>query len=172
MNLIRYFKNSEKVKVALLVCNNPGAPVLQKTAGENVPVMILDRKEFFASEELTKFLQKEKIDLLVLAGFLWLLPEGLIRAFPKKIVNIHPALLPQYGGKGMYGRRVHESVLINKEARSGITIHYVNEVFDAGEIIFQEKIHVALGETPGSLAQRVQALEHEHYPRVIERLLT
>jgi phosphoribosylglycinamide formyltransferase-1 len=111
------------------------------------------------------------ISLVVLAGFLWLVPADLIRAFPDRMINIHPALLPGYGGKGMYGRYVHEAVLKNKDTESGISIHYVNEIYDDGKIIFQEKCEVKPDDTPESLAQRIHALEYEYYPKVIEQLL-
>ena len=117
-----------------------------------------------------EFLRKEDIDLIVLAGFLWLIPENLIRAFPNKIINIHPALLPKYGGKGMYGMNVHKAVLENKEGESGISIHYVNEKFDEGEIIFRKKCTISPNETPESLAEKIQAMEHEYYPKIIESL--
>lgn len=171
LNIIRYFKGSEKARVALIVSNRGAAPVLSKAALEGVPLMILDKKEYFEAPEFSEFLQKMNTDLIVLAGFLWLLPARLVKAFPDKIVNIHPALLPKYGGKGMYGLRVHEAVIGNKEKESGISIHYVNEHFDEGAVVFQAKCSVNPGETPASLAAKVHLLEHEHFPKVIEQIL-
>lgn len=171
LNIIHHFKNSKKVNVALVVSNRDDAPVLMKAVAENVPVLFLRNKEYFTTIECTEIFKKEKIDLIVLAGFLWLVPTTLIRAFPNKIVNIHPALLPKYGGKGMYGINVHKAVLENKEKESGISIHYVIEKFDEGKIIFQARCAISPNETSVSLSKKIQALEHEHYPKVIENLL-
>lgn len=171
LNIIHHFKRSDGVKVALLISNKRNAPVLLKVQAEGVSLMILDRKEYFSVPEFARFLKKEKIDLIVLAGFLWLIPVNLIHAFPDKIVNLHPAILPKYGGKGMYGMNVHKAILENKETESGISIHYVNENFDEGKIIFQAKCKISTGETPESLAKKIHALEHKHFPKVIEDLL-
>ena len=169
--IIDHFENSTIAKVILVVSNKGTAPVLLKAALSGVPVMILDKIEYFDTKEIVSFLQKQKTDLIVLAGFMLLVPRILIEAFPNKIINIHPALLPVYGGKGMYGSRVHEVVIKNKEKESGITVHYVNENFDEGEIISQKKCIVDMKETPESLAGKVHILEHEYYPQVIEQLL-
>jgi phosphoribosylglycinamide formyltransferase-1 len=126
---------------------------------------------FSQTNQVLDFLLKESPDLIVLAGFLWLVPQKIVEAFPNKIINIHPALLPQYGGKGMYGDRVHQAVIENKEKESGITIHYVNEKYDDGDIIFQGRCPVVESDTPDSLAEKVHQLEYKHYPEVIARIL-
>ena len=170
-NLVNYFSHSPLVEVSLLVCNNPRAGVLQRAERLGIPVEMISRKTFYDTDHLTqKFLLMEA-DLLVLAGFLWLLPPTLVEAFPQRIINIHPALLPKYGGKGMYGDKVHEAVVAAGEPFSGITIHYVNEHYDEGDILFQEKIALQPGETAASLAARIHELEHNFYPKVIEKWL-
>lgn len=171
MNIIHHFNNGEKARVSLLVSNKGDAPVIERAMLADVPVMVLDNKKEFSKPGFIKFMAKQKFDLIVLAGFLLLLPEKLIKAYPDKIVNIHPALLPKHGGKGMYGINVHHAVLEAKEKESGISIHFVNEKFDEGKVIFQAKCNVSDNETLGSLVEKVQALEHEHYPKEIEKLL-
>lgn len=163
--------NSPKICVALIVCNNPEAGVLKIAAKENIPSIILEKEKFFRENTYINMLKERKIDLIVLAGFLWKIPAAFIKAFPDKIINIHPALLPKYGGKGMYGKAVHETVIVAKEKESGITIHYVDEIYDHGKIIFQAKCPVMENDTADLLAQRIHVLEHEHYPRVIEEIL-
>ena len=153
------------------MCNNPKAVVIERAKNLHTPSMVFTKQEFYESEKIEKLLQRLKIDLIVLAGFLWLVPESLIRKYPGKIINIHPALLPQHGGKGFYGSKVHEAVIRSGEKKSGITIHYVNEKFDEGEIIFQEKCDIEENETAESLAAKIHKLEHEHYPGVIEKIL-
>jgi formyltetrahydrofolate-dependent phosphoribosylglycinamide formyltransferase len=170
--IIEHFKNSNLAKVALIICNNPKAGVLNIAAENHVPVVMVNRRSFFDDTTCLDELKLHQVDLLVLAGFLWMIPGYLIQAYPGKIVNIHPALLPKYGGKGMYGANVHQAVLDAGEKESGITIHYVDKHYDNGDIIFQVKCEVLPGDTAGSLAQRVHILEHEHYPKVIEKLLT
>ena len=133
--------------------------------------MVFDRDTFYNSEQVLARLRQERIDFVVLAGFLWLVPDYLIAAYPDRIVNIHPALLPKYGGKGMYGDRVHEAVIASGEKESGITIHYTNEHYDEGGIICQQKCPVLPGDTPEELAQRIHRLEYEYYPKVIEELV-
>jgi formyltetrahydrofolate-dependent phosphoribosylglycinamide formyltransferase len=163
-------KNSTKAanyKVTLIVYNKPGAGVLEVAARADIPSLLIDKERFFNGDNYINELQKHKIDFIVLAGFLWKLPEALIKAYPKKIINIHPALLPKYGGNGMYGRHVHQAVIANKEKQSGITIHYVDELYDHGEIIFQATCVVDENDTADTLAKKVQGLEHEHYGRVI-----
>ena len=169
--IIDYFENSQTAQVTLVVSNKGTAPVLLKAALSGVPAMILDKREYFDTKEFVAFLQKQKTDLIVLAGFLLLVPKMLLEAFPDKIINVHPALLPAYGGKGMYGMRVCEEILKNKEKESGITFHYVNENFDEGKIIFQQKCMVDVDDTPESLSQKNHALEHKYYPQIIEQLL-
>lgn len=170
--IIDYFRESSVANVSLLISNNPNAGALDKAVDRDVPILILDRKEFFSDDSMIKFLKSEHIDLIVLAGFLWLIPEKLIDAFPNKIINVHPALLPKYGGKGMYGMAVHKAVVEAKEKESGITIHYVNKNFDEGEIIFQSKCALSENETPDSLAEKIHYLEHLHFSKVIESILT
>ena len=166
-NIANYFNHNPAVEVSLVVCNNAKAGVLQRAERLGIPVEMIDRKSFYETDQLTQKLLLIKADLLVLAGFLWLLPPALVEAFPQRIINLHPALLPKYGGKGMYGNKVHEAVVAAGEAFSGITIHYVNEHYDEGDILFQEKIALNPNETPTSLAERIHALEYRFFPEVI-----
>ncbi|NOY38081.1 MAG: phosphoribosylglycinamide formyltransferase [Chlorobi bacterium] len=170
-NIIEYFNKTFDKRVVLVCTNNPNAFVIERAKKAGVPVLIFNRKEWMEEQVVRNRLLNEKIDLVVLAGFLWLIPETFIHAFPQRIINIHPALLPEYGGKGMYGMHVHEAVLKHHEKRSGITIHYVNEKYDAGEIIFQAHCEVHGDDTPESLAKRIHALEYRYYPEVINQLL-
>lgn len=170
-NIIQYFKNSNRVTVAGVFSNNPNAKVLEKAQHYNVPVFTFNKKE------LDEGLVLEKInalapDLIVLAGFLLKFPEHIISEYPNKIINIHPALLPKYGGKGMYGMHVHQAVLTNKEKETGITIHYVNEHYDEGEFVFQTTVSIENCTTPEAIASAVQQLEYKHFPRVINDLLS
>ena len=158
-------------KVALIVCNKPGAGVLNIAAKNNIPTLLIEKERFFNGDNYLPELQKNNIDFIVLAGFLWKMPVPLINMYPKKIINIHPALLPKYGGSGMYGRYVHESVIAAKEKESGITIHYVDELYDHGEIIFQATCTVDEQDTAESLAQKIHLLEHAHYPKVVADLI-
>ena len=169
--IIDHFRNSNNVKVALIGCNKPGAGVIQIAANEKIPVLLIEKEPFFRGNAYVEELTKEGISWIILAGFLWKVPAALIRAYPSRIVNIHPALLPAYGGKGMYGHFVHEAVIANKEKESGITIHYVDDHYDHGDTIFQAKCPVLENDQPADLAQRIHQLEHLHYPRVIEELL-
>lgn len=159
------------VTVSLIVCNKPGAGVLQIAQTKKINTLLIDRERFFYGDAYLDVLHETKIELIVLAGFLWKIPLPIIHAFPKRIINIHPALLPKYGGKGMYGNKVHEAVIEAGEKKSGITIHYVDEHYDEGDIIFQATCDVLPGDTPETLAQRIHKLEHKHYPAVIERLI-
>ncbi|HEY1114474.1 MAG TPA: phosphoribosylglycinamide formyltransferase [Chitinophagaceae bacterium] len=170
--IITHFKGSDKVKVALVVCNKPGAGVLGIAEREGVPTLLIERERFLRGDGYLPELQAAGIGFIVLAGFLWKIPQSLIDAYPRRIVNIHPALLPRYGGKGMYGHYVHEAVLSNGDVQSGITVHYVDEHYDNGDIIFQTACPVLEGDTPEVLAARIHQLEHLHYPQVIEELLT
>lgn len=169
--IIRHFAQSKKARISLIVCNKPGAGILQIAEKEDIPTLLIEKEPFFQGDAYVPELQKKGIDLIILAGFLWKIPPVLIRAYPDRIVNIHPALLPKYGGKGMYGRHVHQAVIENKEAESGISIHYVDELYDHGSVIFQASCPVLPGDTPETLAKRVQGLEHAHFPKVIEGLL-
>jgi phosphoribosylglycinamide formyltransferase-1 len=170
-NIIKFFSNKNTANVALILSNKREAYVLERAAMYNIPSCFFDRKDFYESEKVLDKLRSHEIDFIVLAGFLWLVPSNILTAFDRRIVNIHPALLPKYGGKGMYGDVVHQAVIANSEKESGITIHYVNQVYDSGDIIFQAKCDIAPGETPGSLAQKVHALEYLHFPTIIEKLI-
>ncbi|MBS1947945.1 MAG: phosphoribosylglycinamide formyltransferase [Bacteroidetes bacterium] len=167
--IIEHFKNCSTVKMALIVCNRPDAGVLKIAEQFRIPALIIDKERFFRGNAYLPELKEKKIDFIVLAGFLWKLPPLLIKEYPDKIINIHPALLPKYGGKGMYGSRVHEAVIAAKEKESGITIHYVDDLYDHGKIIFQAKCAVEENETAGTLAQKIHKLEHENFPGVIEQ---
>ncbi len=169
--IIDHFRDSDRINVSLVVCNKPGAGVLQIAAKEEIPSLVIEKEKFFRGNAYTDELQEAGIDFIILAGFLWKIPAALIRAYPGKIVNIHPALLPAYGGKGMYGHHVHQAVIDHQEKESGITIHYVDEQYDHGDIIFQAKCPVLESDTADSLAGRIHQLEHQRYPAVIEQLL-
>lgn len=170
--IISHFQTHPAISVALVLSNNPGAGVLGRARQSGIPVNIFTRAGLYETGEVLTLLQKETITFVVLAGFLWLVPVDLLTAFPGKVINLHPALLPKYGGKGMYGSRVHETVLANREKESGITIHYVNEKFDEGTIIFQARCSVSQEDNPETLAQKIHQLEHRHLPVVIEQILT
>ena len=170
-NLIKYFSNNKTGKVTLVLSNKREAYVLKRAAMNEVRSVFFDRTDFYHSGKVLDILLKNKIDFVVLAGFLLLIPENILKSFEGRIINIHPALLPKYGGKGMYGDRVHKAVLANNEIESGITIHYVNRFYDEGNIIFQAKCRVMPGDTPETLASRVHKLEYAHFPQVIESLI-
>lgn len=169
--IINYFKDSELASVVLIVCNKPEAGVISIAKHHNIPVLLIEKERFFKGDGYLPQLQSANADLLVLAGFLWKIPQSLIIAYPRRIINIHPALLPKYGGKGMYGQYVHEAILNAGELESGITIHYVDEHYDNGDIIFQTACPVLQGDRSETLAKRIHQLEHLHYPRVIEEVL-
>jgi phosphoribosylglycinamide formyltransferase-1 len=168
--IMEYFQHSKKAQIALVASNKPDAFVLERAKKFDVPTFTFTRKEMDAGLLLQK-LQEEKIDWVILAGFLLKIPEDLIRAFPDHMVNIHPALLPKYGGKGMYGSLVHEAVKASGDTETGITIHLVNEHYDEGKIIFQAAATVTASDTPETIAEKVHALEHRYFPEVIESLL-
>ena len=168
--VIDYFSASQKAYVALIVCNNPEAEVLTIAASHNIPVQIIDRKSF-KEDAFIETLKQYKPALLVLAGFLWKVPESVVAAFPGNIINIHPALLPKYGGKGMYGANVHNAVIAAGEKESGITIHFVNEHYDEGATIIQAHCRLLPEDTALHLAEKIQQLEHYFFPRTIEFLL-
>jgi folate-dependent phosphoribosylglycinamide formyltransferase PurN len=163
-------KSIRPIKVSLIVCNVPTAGVLEIAKEKGIPTLLINKTEF-SSGGYVESLKNADIDFIVLAGFLWKVPEVLVNAFPKAIVNIHPALLPNYGGKGMYGSRVHEAVIAAGESKSGITIHWVDANYDEGDIIFQAECIISSGDTPEMLAQKIHALEHQHFAPVIEKLL-
>lgn len=164
-------KNPSPAKVALIVCNKAGAGVLKIAEANNIPALIIEKEKFFRGNAYVNELKAYHIDFIVLAGFLWKIPAALIKAYQKKIVNIHPALLPAYGGKGMYGNYVHEAVIANKEKESGISIHYVDDHYDHGDIIFQARCPVLENDTAETLARRIHQLEHEYFPKVLEKIL-
>lgn len=170
-NIIRHFQGNKDVNVALVVSNKPDAYVLVRAANLHVPSLTLTCEEFARGEELARLMKERGIDFIVLAGFLLRVPEALIEAYPGRIVNIHPALLPKYGGKGMYGDRVHRAVVEAGERESGITIHLIDEQYDRGTTVFQAKCPVLPGDTPDDVARKVHALEYAHYPEVIGQLL-
>lgn len=169
--IIEHFKGNENVRVALILCNKPGAGVLKIAENHGIKSILIEKEGFFSPNSCLLALKDHQIDFIVLAGFLWKIPDALVNAYRGKIVNIHPALLPNYGGKGMYGMRVHEAVINAGESESGITIHYVDEHYDEGDIIFQAKCAIEPRDTPEMLAQKVHVLEHRHFPEVIENLL-
>lgn len=170
-NIADYFKNENNVVIDCVLTNNPNAYVLQRFKNSDTKTFIFDRSKFYNSQEILELLKEREIDFIVLAGFLWLVPDYLTKEYNKRIVNIHPALLPDYGGKGMYGMNVHKAVVKSGDKESGITIHYVNERYDEGDIIFQAKCKVEDGDTPESLAQKIHELEYEHFPKIIEQIL-
>jgi phosphoribosylglycinamide formyltransferase-1 len=168
--IVLHFKENEWAKVVEIFTNNPNAKVLERAKKLNVPTQIFNRQELNEGKVLEQLHQIQP-DLIVLAGFLWKFPEHIIKAYPNKVINIHPALLPNYGGKGMYGMHVHQAVLDNKEKETGITIHYVNEHYDEGEYIFQQSVNIENCKTAEEIAEKIHVLEHQYFPEVIERLL-
>jgi len=169
--IMEYFKKHQDAEIAIVLTNNPEAYVLQRADNFEIPSHIFDKHEFYKTDDTVKLLKNLQIDLIVLAGFLWLIPENLIKAFPNKIINIHPALLPKYGGKGMYGDKVHQAILDAGEEESGITIHFINEHFDEGEAIHQSRFKIEKGDDIEMIKFKGQQLEHLHYPKVVEQLL-
>lgn len=170
-NIIKYFQDSPVARVVAVFSNRKSAKVLRKAHDLKVKSLYFDREALYKSNEVLHVLQDIQPDLIVLAGFLWVFPKNILEAFPDKVINIHPALLPNYGGKGMYGAKVHEAVINNKDEESGISIHYVNDKYDEGKIIFQSKTKIDTSDTPDSLAQKIHQLEYKHFPEVIEQLL-
>ncbi len=170
--IIKYFDNNKNISVSRIFCNKENAYVLTRAKNLTIPTLVFNKKIFYDSDIILNQLKNDKTDLIVLAGFLWLVPDNILKKYKNRIINIHPALLPKYGGKGMYGSKVHEAVVNAKEKESGITIHLVNEVYDDGKIIFQGKCIVEQSDTPDSLAAKIHKLEHKHYPQVIEQILT
>jgi phosphoribosylglycinamide formyltransferase-1 len=169
--IIQHFQGHPTIRVQLIVCNNPHAGVLTVGNQHHVPSLLIEKEQFFRGDAYLPALEKNQIDFVVLAGFLWKIPSKLVQAFSHRIINIHPALLPKYGGKGMYGHFVHEAVIASGEKESGITIHYVDELYDHGQPIFQAKVAVEPDDTPATLAKKIQYLEHNHFPRVIEEVV-
>jgi phosphoribosylglycinamide formyltransferase-1 len=169
--IIEYFQDSPVVQVALVVSNKKDAGVLDIAKAHGIPVYVIGRQSFYETEDLLAVLQQHRVEFIALAGFLWLIPAYLVRAYPRRMVNIHPALLPKYGGKGMYGIHVHEAVRAADEPETGITIHYVNEHYDEGDIVFQARCPVAPHDTPADIARNVLTLEHLYYPQIIAQIL-
>jgi phosphoribosylglycinamide formyltransferase 1 len=170
--IIKYFRQHPSIDVALILSNNPKAHVLNRAANHGIDARVFSREEFADKSRIVQWLSEKNVTHIVLAGFLWLIPDYLIQAYPNRIINIHPALLPKFGGKGMYGIKVHEAVKAAGEKESGITIHLVNEHYDDGEILFQGKCSVEENFTAEQIAKCVHKLEYEHYPRVIEEWIT
>lgn len=170
-NIIKFFQNSVNTEVAAVFSNRRSAGALKKAHDLNVKALLFDKEAFYHSNDILNIIKDIEPDLIVLAGFLWLFPSKIIREFPDKIINIHPALLPKFGGKGMYGAKVHESVIAKREKESGISIHYVNEKYDEGQMIFQATTPVDENDTPESLAGKIHELEYRHFPQVIQQLL-
>ncbi len=170
-NIVRHFYNNKNARIRLILTNNPDAFVIERAKNLKINCLIFNRDDFYTTGKILDTLMSNDIDFIVLAGFLWLVPDSIINAYEGRIVNIHPALLPAYGGKGMYGERVHKVVIGNCDKESGITIHYVNQRYDEGDIIFQARCEIEPGDTPEKLAKKVHALEYEHFPAVLEKLV-
>ena len=166
--IVEYFRDHPQIAVRLILCNNPQAGVIARAERLGVPLVLFNREEF-RSGRVLELLRENGVDWVILAGFLWLVPPGLVAAFPNRILNLHPALLPKFGGKGMYGHFVHEAVVAAGERESGITIHRVNEHYDEGAVVFQARFPVEPTDTPADVARKGQALEHEWFPKIIER---
>lgn len=170
-NIANYLAKNISLEIALILSNKKDAFVLDRARNLDIPSHIFNRNSFYKSEDILTTLKEYDVDYIILAGFLWLIPNYLIKAYPNRIINIHPALLPSYGGKGMYGSFVHKAVHMAKDKETGITIHLVNEVYDDGEILFQARIAVDSSDTPDDIAAKVHELEYEHFPRVIEEFI-
>tara|TARA_R110000787_G_scaffold45993_4_gene111918 strand:+ start:8513 stop:9082 length:570 start_codon:yes stop_codon:yes gene_type:complete len=169
-NIIKYFQNSSKISIQKVFCNKKGAGVFNRCERLNINCEWFSREGFSLSDTILNKLE-EQADFIILAGFLWKIPEAMVKAFPNKIINIHPALLPKYGGKGMYGMNVHRAVRENNEKETGITIHYVNEKYDDGAVIFQAKTQVEPSDSAEDIAQKIHLLEYEHFPKIIEQTI-
>ncbi|WP_298901287.1 phosphoribosylglycinamide formyltransferase [uncultured Psychroserpens sp.] len=170
-NLIKFFHNRENASVIQVLTNNPHAKVLDRAKKLKISALSFNRVALTRTNDVLNILKSSQPDLIILAGFLWKFPEHILREFPNKVINIHPALLPKYGGKGMYGMHVHEAVVANKEKETGITIHYVNEHYDEGAIIFQAKCDVNTSDSALDVAKKIHELEMIHFPKVVEKLL-
>jgi len=168
-NIIAYFQKNKKAEVVLVLSNNPGALVLERAKNLGVQNLVFTKQQLNDSKWANENLKD--LDLVVLAGFLWKLPDHILESYKNKVVNVHPALLPKYGGKGMYGMRVHQAVVENNESESGITIHYVNEHYDEGAVIFQAKCTISPTDTPNDVAAKIHQLEMKHFPEVVQQIL-
>ncbi len=171
LKIIQYFEHVNNVEICLIASNQPSAGVLEIAKNYEIPTIVFDKIEFSKSNHVLSILRSKKLDLIVLAGFLWKIPSSFVQAFPNKIINIHPALLPDFGGKGMYGKYVHQAVYDAKCTESGMTIHYVNEKYDDGQIIFQAKCSLESTDNPSMIAQKVLKLEHQYYCKIIDKVL-
>jgi phosphoribosylglycinamide formyltransferase-1 len=171
LNIIKYFQHNKQIEIAMVLSDRKAAPVIEKAKHLGIPALSFNKNEFYNTNFVSDLLKEKKTDLIVLAGFLKLIPEKILLQYQKKIINIHPALLPKYGGKGMWGMHVHAAICASHETETGITIHYVNENFDEGEIIFQKKISLDPDDTPEMISAKVRKLEIEWYPKVIEKVL-
>ncbi len=171
-SILTYFRDYSSIKIVALYSNRSDSNVRQIARANDLPFLIFDRKTFFQGDYVLRQLKEQKVDYVILAGFLWLIPNYLIKSFPDRILNIHPALLPKFGGKGMYGKNVHQAVFTAKELESGMTVHLVNEEFDKGKILFQEKINIQHCSSPEEIAQNVLKVEHLCYPKVIKHYIS
>ena len=169
--IIKFYIDNPSINIVCVLTNNPNAGVIARAKSLNVDYKVFNRNDFYNTNSVMDILKEYNPDLIVLAGFLWLVPEIMIDKYEDKIINIHPALLPKYGGKGMYGMRIHEAVINNCEEKSGITIHKVNKKYDDGQIIFQKSFDIVAGETPQTLAKKIHHLEYEHFPEVIHKFI-
>ena len=167
-NIIEYFKNNERISISLIISNNIQSGAIEISKESSIPFFIGGKDDFYNSNKIVEALQVHKVQGIVLAGFLWLIPNQLLKLYPNRIINIHPSLLPKFGGKGMYGMRVHQAVKDSNEKETGITIHLVNEEYDKGKILLQEKVAVHSEDTPAMIAENVHHLEYKFYPKVIE----
>lgn len=171
LNLIRYFENNKDIAVSAIFCNKANAGIIQKAIDNRIAIQLFNKEDFYNNSTIIEKVNQYAPNVIVLAGFLWLVPQNFIQAFTGKIINLHPSLLPKYGGKGMYGHHVHEAVLNANETETGITIHLVNEEFDKGEILFQAKCHITENDSIETISSKIHDLEHEHLPLIIERFL-
>lgn len=170
-HISEYFANNNKVNISTFIANKKDAYIIERAQKLGIPCRIFNRNDFYYTNNVVDYLKEMEIDIIVLAGFLWLIPENILQAYPQRIINIHPALLPLYGGKGMYGMNVHQAVIDNKEVESGITIHFVNDKYDEGSTIFQAKCNITPKDTAETLAQKIHLLEYEHFPKTIENVI-
>ena len=170
--IAEYFAGKGLLEISAIYCNNPEAYVLERAKLLGIPSVLFNRHDFYQTTSVLDDMKNRKADWIILAGFLWLIPEAVLKSFPQRIINIHPALLPAYGGKGMFGMKVHESVIASGDRQSGITIHHVNELYDEGNIIFQATCQIQPGDTPEKLAAKIHELEYEHFPVVIGKLVS
>ncbi len=171
-NIVKYFNNREDVEVTCILSNCKDAYVLERAKQLNIPSRVFSRQELYETDHILNLLHDLSTNLIVLAGFLWLVPNNIVKSFPNRIVNIHPALLPKYGGKGMFGHHVHQAVIDNHETESGITIHYVNDHYDKGDILFQARCKVEPNDSADDVAKKVHQLEYKHFPSVVEMVLS